>query len=105
MNPATEPMLMIPTPAASLAHDGQATARIMRTEPKKFVSSTALISSRLVSSTAPSSATPALFTSTSMRPAAAMTLSLDARLYGGVVTDIKGQHGHCSLNVAPRGMA
>src|SRR6266850_1976364 len=75
--PASELMLMI-LPALAARIPGS-TAFTMRTMPKKFVSNCALASSTLVSSAAPIIAYPALLTSTSSRPALAITCSMHAR--------------------------
>ena len=64
------------------------TAWVTRRTPKTLVSNSAWASSMAVSSVAPSSVVPALLTSTSMRPASAITCSMLWRIEG-FVTNIQ----------------
>src|ERR687896_2592379 len=66
MKPRTELTLMIRPPPCSRMWGS--TARVMRIEPKRLVSNSARACSVELSSAAPATPTPALFTSTSMRP-------------------------------------
>src|SRR3954453_1345737 len=66
MKPRTELTLMTrPLPCSRMCGS---TARVMRIEPKRLVSNRARACSIELSSAAPETPTPALFTSTSMRP-------------------------------------